>query len=142
MNIKNKKIKQIKLQNNQDELTKLQNKPITDKDHNLTKQLFCDQIGSDKGGLSKDYQLIVNAEQGSIYIILFHERKVALFLTARLLKEVCKDIRAEPQLQQLTSETPQSTTFTGTKVHLDICASGFWQMTFFHVRVFNPNAKR
>ena len=37
-------------------------------------------LGSDTGGLSEDYQLIVNAEQGSIYNMLFHARKVILFL--------------------------------------------------------------
>ena len=66
-------------------------------------------------------------------------------ITATLLKEVCKDISVEPQLQQLTGETLQSSTLTGNEVRLDICARGFWQagqMALFDERVFNPNAKR
>ena len=58
---------------------------------------------------------------------------------------MCKDIRVEPQLQQLTGETLQSSTLTGNEVHLDICTRGFWQtghVAFFDVRVFNTNAKR
>ena len=53
-------------------------------------------------------------------------------MITRLLKEVYKDIRAEPQLQHLTGKTHQSSTFTRTEVHLDICARYF----------FNPNAER
>ena len=53
-------------------------------------------------------------------------------MITRLLKEVYKDIRAEPQLQHLTGKTHQSSTFTRTEVHLDICARDF----------FNPKAER
>ena len=62
-----------------------------------------------------------------------------------LLKEVCKDGRVEPQLQQLTGEYLQHSTAAGNEVRLDISARGFWQagqMVFLDVRVFNPNAKR
>ena len=48
-------------------------------------------------------------------------------ITARLLKEVCKDFCVEPQLQQLTGETLQSSTLTRNEVHLDIFARDFWQ---------------
>ena len=66
-------------------------------------------------------------------------------ITARLLKEVCKDIHVVQQLQQLTGETLRSSTLTGNQVRLDICARCFWQtgqMPIFDVRVFNPKAKR
>ena len=62
-----------------------------------------------------------------------------------LLKEVCKDGRVEPQLQQLTDEYLQHSTAAGNEVRLDISARGFWQagqMAFLHVRGFNPNVKR
>ena len=62
-----------------------------------------------------------------------------------LLKEVCKDGRVEPQLQQLTDEYLQHSTAADNEVRLDISARGFWQagqMAFLDVRVFNPNAKR
>ena len=60
-----------------------------------------------------------------------------------LLKEVCKDGRVEPQLQQLTDEYLQHSTAAGNEVRLDISARGFWQagqIVFLGVRVFHPNA--
>ena len=66
-------------------------------------------------------------------------------ITSILLKEVCKDVRVEPQLQQLTGEYLQHSTAAGNEVRLDISARGFWQagqMVFLGVRVFHPNAKR
>ena len=57
---------------------------------------------------------------------------------------MCTDICFEPQLQQLTGETLQSSTLTGKKVPLDICERCFWQKgeeAFFDIMVFNPNAK-
>ena len=62
-----------------------------------------------------------------------------------MLKEVCKDIRVEPQLQQLTGEILHPSTINGNEARLDICARGFWQagqIAFFDVRIFNPTAKR
>ena len=62
-----------------------------------------------------------------------------------MLKEVCKDIQVEPQLQEITGEILQPSTVTGNEARLDICARGFWQagqMAFFDVRVFNPTSKR
>ena len=65
--------------------------------------------------------------------------------TARLLTEVCHDVRVEPNLQHLTGEV-----FSGASSNiqdgalLDIVASGFWgrryERTFFDVRIFNPHA--
>ena len=65
--------------------------------------------------------------------------------TARLLTEVCHDVRVEPNLQPLTGEV-----FSGASsniqdgVRLDIVASGFWggryERTFFDIRIFNPHA--
>ena len=60
-----------------------------------------------------------------------------------LLKEVCKDVCVEPQLQQLTGEYLQHSTAAGNEIRLDISAHGqAGQMEFLNVRVFNPNAKR
>ena len=62
-----------------------------------------------------------------------------------MLKEVCKDIQVEPQLQEITGEILQPSTVTGNEARLDICARGFrqaGQMAFFDVRVFNPTSKR
>ena len=66
-------------------------------------------------------------------------------ITASLLTEVCKDVRAQPLLQQLIGENLQNHTSRRNEVRLDICARGFWeagQAAFFDVRVFNPNATR
>ena len=106
------------------------------------------------GGFSQDYQLIVSVEQNSTsnmlspaikggFISLRHNhlRKI----TATLLKEVCKGIPVEPQLQELTAEILRPSTIAGNETRLDICATGFWeagQMAFFDVRVFNPTATR
>ena len=59
-------------------------------------------------------------------------------ITATLLKEVCKDIRVEPQLEELTGEILHPSTITGNEARLEICARGFWQadqMAFFDARV-------
>ena len=50
---------------------------ILDEYYDLINQLFWYLIGSDTGGLSEDYQLIMNTEQGVIYDILCHARKAA-----------------------------------------------------------------
>ena len=67
-------------------------------------------------------------------------------ITAKLLKEVCHDVRIEPHLQKLTGESLVEKMANETdEARLDVSARGFWiagQMAFFDVRVFNPNAKR
>ena len=45
--------------------------------------------------------------------------------TASLLTEVCKDVRVEPLLQQLTGESLQNHTARGNETELDICARAF-----------------
>ena len=98
------------------------------------------------------YLLIVSVEQNSTSNTLSRARKVVLFhfaitilnITKTLLKEVCKDIPVEPQLQERAGEILHPSTITGNEVRLDICARAFWQagqMAFFDVRVFNPTAK-
>ena len=47
-----------------------------------------------------------------------------------LLKEVCKDVRVEPQLQQLTVEYFQHSTAAGNEVRLDDSARGLWQASY------------
>ena len=67
-------------------------------------------------------------------------------LTANLLSEVCKDVRIEPPLHQLSGESLEgATTNKKDDARLDIAARGFWvsgQKAFFDVRVFNPIAGR
>ena len=64
--------------------------------------------------------------------------------TAELLDEVCKDIKTEPVLQELTGEQFPRSTITTPEARDDINARSFWtkgQMAFFDVKVFNPTAK-
>ena len=73
---------------------------------------------------------------------LFTVRNIAI----ELLNEVCRDVRVEPGLQELTDEetVPQEAN-TSDESRLDISARGFWipyEKAFFDVRVFNPLAGR
>ena len=48
-------------------------------------------------------------------------------------------------MQPLTGESFAPSTASGNEVRLEVYARGFWQagqITFFNVRVFNPNARR
>ena len=119
---------------------------ITNIIYDLTKQLFWDLIRIKYGWiltrLPTNYERALSCKKGG-FISLCHNH--LRNITATLLKEVCKDIRVEPQLQQLTGEILHPSTITGNEARLDICARGFWQagqMAFSDVRVFNPTAKR
>ena len=67
-------------------------------------------------------------------------------ITTSLLNEVCKDVRKEPPLIQLTGETfEQRTANTSDEARLDVSALGFWttgQRVFCDIRVFDHNAQR
>ena len=63
---------------------------------------------------------------------------------AKLLSEVCQDVRVEPPLQPLTGERLQDRANSSDDARLDVSARSFWQrgqIAFFDVRVFNPFAK-
>ena len=122
--------------------------PILDEGYDLTKQLFWDFIRIRYGwiltrlptncecGTKFDIQHALSCKKGG-FISLRHNH--LRNITVTLLKEVCKDIRVEPQLQELTGEILHPSTITGNEARLDICARGFWQagqMVFFDVRVF------
>jgi len=66
--------------------------------------------------------------------------------TASLMSEVCNDVKVEPDLQPLSSESLHyRTAIKDDEARLDVRAAGFWgcQSTrdYFDVRVFNPLAK-
>ena len=65
---------------------------------------------------------------------------------AELLSQVTKNVKTEPVLKWLTRETfEQQIANTSDNAQLDISKRGFWtkyQMAFFNVRIFDPNAKR
>ena len=80
------------------------------------------------GGFLQDYQLIVSVEQNSTSNMLSCKKGDFISfchnhlrnITVTLLKEICKDIRVEPQLQELTGEILHPSTITGNEAKLDI----------------------
>ena len=64
--------------------------------------------------------------------------------TAELISEVCKDVRTEPVLQDITGGEFPPSSITTDDARVDVAARGFWirgQMSYFDVKVFNPTAK-
>ena len=108
--------------------------PILDEGYDLTKQPFWDLIRIRYGwiltrlptncecGTKFDIQRALSCKKGG-FISLRHNH--LRNITATLLKEVCKDIRVEPQLQQLTCEILHSSTINGNEARLDICAKRY-----------------
>ena len=79
-------------------------------------------------GHSQNYHPIVNVALSLIFSMSFFCKKRGFAssrhnhirnITSILLKEVCKDVRVEPQLQQLTGEYLQHSTAAGSEVRLD-----------------------
>ena len=67
-------------------------------------------------------------------------------LTAKLLNEVCTDVRVEPLLIPLSGEIlSEKTANRSEEARLDVAARNFWetgQKAFFDIRVFNPLASK
>ena len=65
-------------------------------------------------------------------------------LTAKMLKEVCRDVTVEPSLLPLNGEQFEHLTAKRTNdARVDICARGFWtcgQRAFFDISIFEPLA--
>ena len=63
-------------------------------------------------------------------------------LEANLLKEVCKDVKVEPELLPI-GDTETSSSNDAEKARLDVSAVGIWsstERTFLDVRVMHPNS--
>ena len=63
-------------------------------------------------------------------------------LEAALLKDVCKDVKIEPELMPLGNSETQSSN-TAEKARLDVSAVGIWssmERTFLDIRVTHPNS--
>ena len=67
-------------------------------------------------------------------------------ITAKMLDEVCNDVRREPSLTKLTGEVLQNkTSNTKDEARLDVSATGLWgksQRVFLDIRVYDPNTLR
>ena len=74
------------------------------------------------------------------YVIMRHNR--IRDLEASLLRDVCKDVRIEPELLPIGNRSINSSN-VAEKARLDVSAVGFWSpmaRTFVDVRVFHPNS--
>ena len=63
-------------------------------------------------------------------------------LEANMLREVCKDVKVEPELLPIGNSETQSSN-RADKARLDVSAVGVWssmERTFLDVRVFHPNS--
>ena len=94
-------------------------------------------------GAKYDLQHSLSCKKGGFVTLRHnHLRNIA----AKLIDQVCHDVRVEPPLQTLTGEMFDSrSTDVRDEARLDISARGFWtkyQIAFFDVRFFDPNAKR
>ena len=128
--------------------------PLKEEGYDLTKQLFWDLVRMRcnwalsrspsvcECGMNFDVTHVLSCKKGG-FVSLRHN--YIRNITASLLTEVCKDVRVEPLLLQLTGESLQNHTARGNEVRFDMCRQGFWkagQAAFFDMRVFNPNATR
>ena len=76
------------------------------------------------------------------FTIIRHNKVSNIFAS---LSEVCTEVRVEPPLQAITSETMSgASAIVGSDARLDIVASGLWrgrfERSYFDVLVFNPYA--
>ena len=75
------------------------------------------------------------------YVIMRHNR--IRDLEASILKDVCKDVKTEPELIPIGGSSVDSTNLAE-KARLDVSAVGVWspmERTFMDVRVFHPNSQ-
>ena len=74
------------------------------------------------------------------YVIMRHDR--VRNMEANILKDVCKDVRIEPELLPVDNASVDSSS-TAERARLDISAVGIWspmERTFLDVRIVHPNS--
>ena len=129
--------------------------PLKDEGYCLNKQEFSDLVKLRYGwpssrlptqcicGAQCDVQHSLSCKKGGFATLRHNHIKN---VTAELLSQVTKHLKIEPVLQSLTDKTfEQRTANTSDAARLDISARGFWtkyQMAFFDVKIFDPNAKK
>ena len=76
------------------------------------------------------------------YVIMRHNR--IRDVEAEIMKEVCKDVRTEPELIPITNTEHHNNNGNNTdKARLDVAAVGVWgplERTFLDIRIMHPNA--
>ena len=129
--------------------------PIQEEGYQLDKQSFWDLIRIRYGyqllrlpercpcGALFDIQHALSCKKGGF---VTQRHNTLRDVTARLMAEVCSDVKVEPPLNHLTGEKLQEKSAnTSDEARLDVSARGFWvtgQRAFFDIRVFNPIARR
>jgi len=127
--------------------------PIKAKGFSLNKQEFTDALAIRYGwsmdglpqhctcGSPSDSNHAMICNMGGFMVIRHDEVRD---LTAQMLREVCHDVRVEPDLLPTGGRNlDHRTVNTADDARVDISARGFWargQRAFFDVRVFNPMA--
>ena len=90
-------------------------------------------------GVKNSVDHTLNCKLGG-YVTMRHNK--VRDLEASMLKEVCKDVKIEPELLPIgTTETRSSN--LADKARLDVSAVGLWsamERTFLDVRIFHPNS--
>ena len=110
--------------------------PLAEEGYDLTKQLFWYLIRIRYGwtfrrvpsncecGIKLDIRHTLSWKKG-FFVSLRHNH--IRNIMSILLREVFRDVRVKPQLQQLTGEYLQYSCAAGNEVRLEISARGFWQ---------------
>ena len=92
-------------------------------------------------GLENDVDHALTCKRGG-YVIMRHN--ALRNAEAALLKEVCHDVRLEPELIPIQGEELHSSTALQDRARLDISARGVWshmERVFYDVRVTHPNTR-
>ena len=125
--------------------------PIQSLGYSLNRQEFRDSVSLRYGwniaktpsycqcGKENDVDHTLNCKSGG-YASLRHNR--LRDLEAELMKEVCQDVRIEPELLPIESEGIRHGN-TADKARLDVCGIGVWgayEKTFLDIRVMHPNS--
>ncbi|XP_066936770.1 uncharacterized protein [Clytia hemisphaerica] len=129
--------------------------PIKDEGYQLDKQSFWDLLKIRYGyqlsrlpercpcGSPFNIQHALSCKKGGF---VTQRHNTLRDVTAKLMTEVCNDVKVEPPLSELTGERFRETTANVTpEARLDVSARNFWvthQRAFFDIRVFNPTARR
>ena len=126
--------------------------PLLSHDYVLNKQFFRDAICLRYGwsipntpqycacGGKFDVNHALTCSKGG-YVIMRHNR--IRDMEASILRNVCKDVRVEPELLPIGGSSPTSSN-EAEKARLDVSAVGIWspmERTFLDVRVVHPNCK-
>ena len=92
-------------------------------------------------GVKNDIDHALSCKLGG-YVIFRHNR--IRDTTAEILKEICKDVRIEPELIPVASDFHRNTSENvQDKARLDVSCVGLWsplERTFFDIRIFHPGA--